>query len=96
MLDYVEEVGKYFGYPSCCINAYKEIQSKAGRKTAEQSFVAAQNGGSFIPCHAHATQVLEGKITLKSLIQNRICTLPFPQEPPMSVVDEYISGALVA
>ena len=87
-----EEVGKYFGYPSCCIASYEKIQSQGGRKTAEQAFIAATHGGNFIPCPAHAKQVLEGKITLASLISNRICLLPFPKEPSIDVIDEYLTA----
>lgn len=91
MLNVTEEVGKYFGYPICCIKGYENIQINAGRKTVEQSLVIASNNGGFIPCPNHAKQILEGKITLQSLITNRICPMDFPNEPPIEAIDEYLT-----
>lgn len=92
MINLTEEVGRYFGYPVCCIHSYEDIQSNGGRKTAEQSLIAAVYGGGFIPCQNHAIKVLAGEISLDSLIQNRICEIPFPDEPPIEVIDDYLSS----
>lgn len=94
-MNMTEELGKYFGYPSCCIASYEEIQSNGGRKSPEQAYIAATSGGGFIPCEAHAKQVIEEEITLHSLINNRVCPLPFPQEPPIEVIDDYLTESVL-
>ena len=92
MVNMTEELGKYFGYPICCIQAYIDVLENAGRKTPEQYYINQISGDGFIPCPNHAKQIISGQITLESLIQNRVCILPFPQEPPMEEIDHYIFG----
>jgi hypothetical protein len=91
MMNMTQEVGKYFGYPSCCIAAYEDIQTNQGRKTAEQAYLASMMNTGFTPCPIHAKQIVAGTIKIESLIVNRICPLPFPQEPDMEVIDEYLT-----
>lgn len=85
-----EEVGKYFGYPQCCIEAYLKILANGGRKTAEQANPKVHRDTGFIPCPDHARQVLRGEVTLESLVNNRIYPYPFPNEPEMKVLDDYL------
>lgn len=90
MFNWTVEVGKYFGYPICCITSFENIQNNAGRRTAEQAYLTAIQGTGFTPCPKHAKEIVEGKITIESLIINRMCPLPFPEEPPIEVIDEYL------
>ena len=64
--------GRRFGYPKCCVesfcngHSYSKIQNKVHGSTG------------FIPCMAHAQQILKGEITLSDLISNREHPIPFP------------------
>ena len=90
-----EEMGKYFGYPACCIKEYDAILANGGRKSPEQMLIKRMHPKhGFCPCTAHARKILNGEITIESLINNRICSLPYPQEPDIEVIDEYLSVAI--
>ena len=91
MMNVTEELGKYFGYPECCIREYNAILAKGGRKSPEQLLVRSQHNHGFTPCTAHARRILLGVITVESLIRNRICPLPYPVEPDIEVIDEYLT-----
>lgn len=81
-----EPSGKAFGYPDCCIKAFgdqpPELMTGNPTKEDKQRYRAACINGEFtgfIPCIEHAKQILQGKITLESLIKNRRKDLPpFP------------------
>lgn len=94
MLNLSEDVGRYFGYPLCCIKAYDQVVSNSGLKTAEQANPRVHKHTGFIPCPTHAKQVFNGEIALESLIRGRICPLPFPEEPSIDVLDEYLVNQL--
>lgn len=96
MFNTTEEVGRYFGYPICCISSYEKILANGGKRTAEQAYLSIVNNSGFIPCHEHSKQILEGKITIESLINNRICPLPFPEEPDIELIDEYLTSLTVS
>lgn len=79
--------GRLFGYPECCIRAFgndppEVMQRTMPTKEHLQRYAAACINGKFtgfIPCYEHAKQILSGKITLESLINNRLDSLPpFP------------------
>lgn len=95
MFNTTEEVGKYFGYPICCISSYEKILINGGKKTAEQAYLTITDSSGFIPCPEHSKQILEGKITINSLINNRICPFPFPEEPDIEVLDEYLTSLTI-
>jgi hypothetical protein len=65
-------LGKYYGYPSCCIDSFV-INTP---KTHIQQFV--HKGLGFIPCNSCATKIMNGENTIEELIKNRICRIPFP------------------
>lgn len=69
-----EEKGKYYGYPDCCIKSFCKGHSYSKKQ------IMVHNSSGFIPCKKHAQQILDGKITLSDLIQNRICKTPFPND----------------
>ena len=72
-------LGKSLGYPQCCINEFcaqppELLKRTRGTKADVQRYEAAHKNGEytgFIPCHNHAKEILNGNITLESLIQNR-------------------------
>lgn len=71
--EYFIEMGRYFGYPSCCIAFFVNEFPFAAYKTLD----VHENKG-FIPCPDCAKKIQEGKETLSSLIKNRKCVTPFP------------------
>lgn len=92
MINVTEEIGRYFGYPECCIREYNIILGKRGKRSPEQLLVLSKHpGNGFVPCTAHARQILLGTITIEKLIHNRICPLPYPNEPDIEVIDEYLT-----
>lgn len=83
-------LGQALGYPDCCITAFcnqppEAFQNKKLSPEDIDRFNASFLNGEFtgfIPCAQHARQILDGKITLASLIDNnkRIAGLPaFPE-----------------
>jgi len=60
------DTGVYFGYPKCCIEAFCNL---IGEPHPNQVIVSKNTG--FIPCLTHTEEILQGKTTLESLIQNR-------------------------
>ena len=66
--------GLYYGYPKCCIIAF--CTNKEGVFTRDQLRAAGNKG--FMPCPDHATQIIKRRITIESLIKNRIHDKPFP------------------
>lgn len=73
--EYWTRLGKYFGYPDCCI---KDFIKHGSDQTVDQW--AVHRGTGFIPCRLHAQDIVEGVYSLESLIQNRQHSLPFPFE----------------
>lgn len=57
--------GQHFGYPKCCINSFcTEVVLRSQRR--------ASNNTGFIPCKKHSRLINLRKITLKSLIRDRM------------------------
>mgnify|MGYP001600193953 CR=1 FL=1 len=71
--------GKELGYPDCCIKEFCEqppvlLRMKTPTKVDIQRYKAGcinRQFTGFIPCAFHAKEIMMGKITLQSLIQNR-------------------------
>lgn len=76
------ELGKYFGYPDCCIHDFiRRINSLDGHEiklTENQNNVHLHTG--FVPCDKCSTYLLENNICISSLIRNRECEFEFPYE----------------
>jgi hypothetical protein len=80
--------GQYYGYPKCCIIEFlkvADLRRKDAAKWSELRKAKAQsydvsNHSGFIPCMAHAKMIYEGKASLASLISNRVCKYPFPED----------------
>lgn len=74
--------GVMCGYPQCCIDSFVEfgVNYPAVIRSPEQLKIGKLDYG-FIPCPDHAQQIIEGKINIEDLIQNRDSSLkPFPHE----------------
>ncbi len=81
--------GRDLGYPECCIKEFCDqppalLKKNLGKATKDDKrrYKAGCIDGvftGFIPCKEHAKQIVMGKITLQSLIQNRNKDFnPFP------------------
>jgi len=67
--------GDYLGYPKCCIENFGDIAIPFVMRHPDTQ-AAAKNG--FLPCPAHAKQLLNKEVTYTELINpNRKCTVPF-------------------
>lgn len=80
-------LGKELGYPDCCIKEFCDqppefLKYSKPTKDDQRRLKAGCIDGNFtgfIPCARHAKEITMGKITLKSLIQNRNPEFPiFP------------------
>jgi len=67
-----ELLGKYYGYPKCCIDSFI-VNTK---RTRNQRYV--HKGLGFIPCNNCATKIMNGEKTIEQLIKNRIFSKAFP------------------
>ena len=79
--------GKDLGYPECCIKEFCDqppavLERSKPSKDDMRRYKAGcidDNFSGFIPCKAHAKQIIAGKITLESLIKDRDTSFsPFP------------------
>jgi hypothetical protein len=69
-------IGELLGYPECCIREFCQqppiiLQSTAASEDDKIRYQAACINGKFtgfIPCIAHARQIVNGKIRLQDLI----------------------------
>ena len=82
LTDYTDKraIGKYYGYPECCIEFFMTIMvnKEFGKKAQINRKVSNDTG--FIPCTKHAEQILEKKITLENILYNRQCETKFPND----------------
>ena len=75
-----EPIGKALGYPDCCIREFCQqppqlLEGKKPTKDDIRRLKASYINGKFtgfIPCKEHAKQILQGKITLASLVDNDV------------------------
>ena len=68
-----ELLGKYYGYPKCCIDSFIIDDTK---RTQNQRY--AHKGLGFIPCNDCATKIINGENTIEQLIKNRMYDKVFP------------------
>lgn len=82
----LRKMGKFFGYPQCCIDWFvEERASKFTPLTTDQE-KAIDNRG-FIPCPECAKKV-NNSFPLSNLIINRICNKPYPEHNDVQM-EEY-------
>ncbi len=84
-----QPTGKALGYPDCCVKAFcdnaPEIMEVYGLSEEdhvrhEAAFMNGEYTG-FIPCRAHAKQIIAGEVKIQDLIKNRSENYyPFPSE----------------
>lgn len=74
------KIGRYLGYPKCCIDWYIEYSKKYGSDMS--GFTPAQQivneGAGFVPCPECSLKILTNKMEVKDLIKNRVCSVPYP------------------
>jgi len=73
-----EEIGLYYGYPKCCIEAFSNFMDFDQRSETVQKANQTVIGCGFVPCETCAKKVLAGEIQLKDLIKDRKCKSEFP------------------
>ncbi len=78
--------GRYFGYPPCCIDQFI-INHTNGIRVGSANEKAA-NGHGFIPCDAHALQIIKKQIKLEDLIHDRVCEMAFPNDNGCAIVEQ--------
>jgi hypothetical protein len=77
-------VGKYFGYPQCCVDYF----------LSGQRDTCGIHG--FIPCEHHFKLIRDKKLKLSDLMKDRICILPFPckhNKDEYELYDDYLRKA---
>lgn len=74
------ESGKFYGYPQCCIDEFIEHKHLNGDQEALMARIkeAGLYNSGFVPCEAHLQKLIDGEISVKSLIKDRLCKNPFP------------------
>lgn len=82
-----EPLGRKLGYPECCIKAFCDqppalLKNRAPTQEDKMRYEAGCINGEFtgfIPCTYHAKEIIQGRMTLYSLIRNRDKQFPaFP------------------
>lgn len=73
---YFTAIGRYFGYPECCI---EDFNSRENALTINEDQQKANSNG-FIPCPACSKEIVEGKVTIDELIKDRIHPEKFPND----------------
>ena len=82
LASHLEYYGKFYGFPTCCIQEFKEYFEEAKERTNEQR-QACSNG--FVPCHEHSLQILSGTVKIEDLIlPTRKCPKPYKPESRMA------------
>jgi len=79
--DKLEQIGKHLGYPSCCIEAFKDIKPWSLREDE----VKQVTQGGFVPCVSCARKILRGEVTIRGLITNRKNSGVFPEENKLEI-----------
>lgn len=64
-------LGKYYGYPQCCIDSFRKLEHVFGESRK-------LTGTGYIPCLKCNKKSVENLIL--SIQKKRICSLPFPEE----------------
>lgn len=83
--------GVFFGYPNCCSDWF--VQRLTGEVPFElnETQLSVDDRAGFIPCPSCAQKIKDGETTHKELIQNRICSKPYPHEGNLKELEFFIS-----
>lgn len=77
----VELLGKYFGYPQCCIDWFVDYRMiEYSRLTPAQDEIHGNQG--FIPCPTCAEDLKRLEKPITDLIKVRICPVLYPNQTP--------------
>ncbi len=78
-------IGIQYGYPICCIKEF--MQDLYNTSNPYHTRNIPDNKTGFIPCRKHTQEVLDGKITLASLIKDRQHNVPFThwEQPQINI-----------
>lgn len=79
----IRATGQYYGYPTCCIDAfiedmqYLENTGKAPVRARADKY--PWTGTGFIPCNEHAESIMQHwDETMQEILKSRVCVYPFP------------------
>ena len=70
------DIGKYFGYPKCCIEEFEKNRRKRPNKLQRET----SKYQGFIPCISCCKLIMEDKIKIENLIKDRECELSYPND----------------
>lgn len=82
-------LGKYFGYPECCINEFKKCCINKFRKSEHTKIKIPGNHTGFIPCEKCSLLVIKGEKKISDLITNRYCLREFPNDDYCKLFEYY-------
>ena len=78
-------IGKFFGYPDCCINWYVNTQKKYGKgnqdhlSNYQEAFLKGTEGIGFLPCPKCAKKIIKRNLSPDKFVKKtRRATEPFP------------------
>jgi hypothetical protein len=72
-----QKQGDYFGYPKCCIKSF--IGFINGKKKRDPIQNQASHPEGFVPCVKHAKQIIQKKVKVIDLLENRVSMREFQQ-----------------
>lgn len=75
-----QTLGKYFGYPDCCIRQFLNDSINGTYNEPDRNIEGNYSG--FVPCRKCKAKIEAGETTLAGLIKNRAHPQPFPQDHP--------------
>ena len=72
-----QQQGTYFGYPKCCIRSF--IGYISGKKKRDPIQNQASHPEGFVPCKKHAKLIIQKKVKVIDLLENRVSLKEFQQ-----------------
>jgi hypothetical protein len=73
----IEETGRFYGYPDCCIEDFKKRLIDSFIMPTNIQIKVSNNTG-FIPCQNCSEKVIKENLKINNLIVNRQCSKKFP------------------
>ena len=67
--------GEWFGYPPCCVRSFLAFMNGKGKRHPIQNKNSHPEG--FVPCLKHAKLLEKKQITMREVIQHRVCSIRF-------------------
>lgn len=88
--DHIREVGKFLGYPKCCIEAMINDNDKFYGATRLKASMYKGSWTGFIPCQKHAERIINEGKNIARLIRNRLSNAPFPSDAGRKEFERYL------